>query len=251
MQGPGRPEGQQHHRDGRQRVQPGAGKREPAERRPPQPADGETHRESGQQLVEDEARDLEARGGAPGGRRRQRDEHDRRGVVETRLRLEDGPHPGLEGEAPQHREHGGGVGGGDSGTEEDRRTDRRPEHEDGEAADDGDADQDADGRQHRGDRERPAHLRPPRGEAALGEDDRERDEAELGGEGVVLEAHAEARLADHEPEREVDQEGRHARPAREPDREHGDEEEATSGEHDDVGGVVHRVILHCAGRMGT
>ena len=71
-----------------------------------------------------------------------------------------------------------------------------------------DADGDADRRQHDGERQRRPDDRPAGGQPALGQDQRQREQPEVGGELVVGELDAEARLADRQADGQVDEQRR-------------------------------------------
>ena len=143
------------------------------------------------------------RAGRHPGRDRRHQQHDGR-VVEARLGLE---HPGdLPGQRhpAQHGEHGRGIGGGEHGGDEEGDLPGPAEEEVRGDPDDQHRHADPDGREHGGRRDRPADAGPPGREPALDEDQHERGVPEHLGELLVLVVDAEARLAQHQPDAEVD-----------------------------------------------
>ncbi len=107
--------------------------------------------------------------------------------------------------------------------------------------DDAHADGNADGRQHQGVREDRTHRGPARRQPALGQDHRQRNQAEVRGELVVGELDAEPGLADRQPDRQVDEQDRQSRAVREPHRDDADEQQAAGDEQDQVDALVHRL----------
>ena len=83
-----------------------------------------------------------------------------------------------------------------------------------------------------------ADRRPPGGEAAVGEDEDERGDAERLGEAGVVEPDAQARLAQRHPDPEVDQQRGQADAGGQAYREHGDEDDART-DAEQEGQIVH------------
>ena len=130
-------------------------------------------------------------------------ERDRHRVVAARLGLERAREPAADVREAERREDRGGVGRGDDGAEQDRlEPGEVEEHVRGDARQDR-ADDDADRAQQRG-RHRDLAQPAPRGlEAALVEDQREPDDADLARElGVVELDPARPVRAEQHPERE-------------------------------------------------
>ena len=119
------------------------------------------------------------------------DEHDGRCVVEARLRLERAGQPLGQRQRPEHGEHRRGVGGRADRAEQDGQLPRQAEQVVGADGHDRDRHRDPDGRQRQAEPDARAHLSPVGGEAALGQDDRQRPEPERVGELRVVEGDPE------------------------------------------------------------
>jgi hypothetical protein len=93
-----------------------------------------------------------------------------------------------------------------------------------------DADGDADAGQRTTQPDRRAHLGPAGGDAALGEDQRERAEAEGVCQRGVVERDAQTRLAQGDAHQQVDEKAGQTGPDREPNGEDGSEQDACPDE---------------------
>ncbi len=155
----------------------------------------------------------------------QRDQDDRRGVVETRLGLERARQPLLDRGHAQHREHRRRVGRrGDRAqqpgelprqAEQVVRADGHHRHRDG----------DADGGQGEADPHRGPEVAPAGGQSTFGQDDRQRREAQRLGDLRVLELDADELLAQQDAHQQVDQQAGQTGPRGDPhgeDRQDGD-----------------------------
>ena len=238
-------EGQQHQADGGDGIETGARQRQSAERGPA----GEAHRQPDgqtyQQLVDDQRGHLPAAAPLPAGRAGEGHQHDVRGVVEARLRLQNRPEAARQGQPAQHGEDRCGVGRGHGCGQQQGDARRNAEHQDGKARDHQHADEHADCGQHRGDRKGRPHPSPAGGQPTLGEDHRQRDQPELRGQLVSRQLRVEG-LPDHQPDGKVDQQRRHTRAAGHPDRQDRDEQQRAADQHHKIGAEVHH--LH-PGRM--
>ncbi len=157
--------------------------------------------------------------------RDQRHQDDGGGVVQPGLRLEGADEPFGQRHDAQHREHRGRVRGRGDRTEQDRQLPGQSEQVVRAHGDHAHRHGHAEGRQGDPEPHRRADLRPGGGETALGEDHRERREAERVRELGVLEVDPEAGLAEGDAHQEVDQQARQARARGHPDgqdREQGD-----------------------------
>ena len=147
----------------------------------------------------------------------QRDEDDGGGVVETRLGLERTGEPLLDRGHPQHREHRRRVRRRGHRAEQHGELPRQAEHVVGAQGHHRHRHGHADGRQGEADPHRRPEVAPRGGQTALGQDDRQRREAQGLGHGGVLELDADERLAEHHAHQQVDQQAGQARPRGDPD----------------------------------
>ena len=156
----------------------------------------------------------------------QRDEDDGGRVVEPRLGLERTGEPLLDRGHPQYREHRRRVRRRGHRTEQHGelprqaehvvRADRHHRHRHGHA----------DGGQGEADPHRGPEVAPRGGQTALGQDDRQRREAQCLGDGRVLELDADELLAEHHAHQQVDQQAGQARPRGDP---HGEDRQDRDG----------------------
>ena len=88
-----------------------------------------------------------------------------------------------------------------------------------------DADHDPDRGQREPRPDRPAHVGPPRGQTALGEDDHQRRDPEGLGQRDVLEVDAEPALPQRDAERQVEQQAGQPEPVGQPQGDRGDQDD--------------------------
>ena len=140
------------------------------------------------------------------------DQDDGGGVVEPRLRLERAGQPLGQRQRAEHREHRGRVRRRADGAEQDRQLPRQAEEVVGADRDDRDGHRHAEGRQRQPQPDARAHLPPVGGETTLGQDDRQRAEAQRVRELRVVERDRErSALAEQDADEQVDEQRRAAR----------------------------------------
>ena len=135
----------------------------------------------------------------------QRHQHDRRGVVETRLGLEGAGEPARQRHLPQHREHRRRVGRRGDRAEQHRELPAEPEHVVAEHRHHQHADPDADGGQRDTQPHHRPDVRPGRGQSTFGQDQDQRGEAERVRQLGVVEAQPDAGLTEGNAHQQVDE----------------------------------------------
>ena len=166
-------------------------------------------------------------------------EERREWIVEAALGLEDGGEAPADVRAAQRREDCRGVGRGDRGAEQERRRPAEIHHEMGGDRDDPGGHEDAERRQQAGGPEGPAHLRALGEQAALDQDDHERDGAGVARQRRVVELDpAGPVLAQQHAEAEEDEQRRRPETIHEARRDRADEEHR--GRDDEWFGDVQR-----------
>ena len=195
------------------RVQPGRGQRDPAQRQRPEESAAQPDRRAGQQLVHqvgDGALRLE--------HERHRAEHqhedDRGRVVEAGLGLQQAGHPPGQRQHAQHREHRRRVGRRHDGAEQQRELPVHAEQQVRAGGGDHHADHHAEGGERARGREHLADVGEARRQTALDQDDGQRGGAEVPGEFDVVELQAEAVLADGDADEQEEQQAGEAHPGR-------------------------------------
>ncbi|MEZ5094469.1 MAG: hypothetical protein R2740_17390 [Nocardioides sp.] len=225
--------GQQSQGQEGQRVEAGRRQRDPAQHPRPGEADRQADQHAGDQLVDDDA----GHGGAPYSATAPVEISVTSTTVGASLSPDSPPgadQPLRQRHHPQHREHRGGIGRRRDRAEQDRELPRHPQQVMPGDRDHRDRHRDPDRGQQEAEPHRRPHLPPRGGETTLGQDQRQRAEADRVRDLGVVELDAGAALPERDPHQEVDQQARQPGSRGQPDGQDGQERDRGAHQHERV-----------------